>query len=55
MRNILITVMMILVAALLFTSIINDNDTGMRKNIKVKGDEANAKIIGLQPGPVSNP
>jgi len=49
MRNILVTVMMILVVALLFTRIINDNDTGMRKNIQAKGTAANSSINNLAP------
>ena len=33
MRNILITVMMLIVVALLFTNVVNNGSTGMRKNI----------------------
>jgi hypothetical protein len=44
-------VMMIIVVAVLFTNIINDNDTGMRKNIQTKGDTANTGIIALEPQP----
>jgi len=50
MRNILMTVMMMIVVALLFTSIINNGDTGMRNNIKVKGDTANTNINALNAG-----
>lgn len=50
MRNILMTVMMLIVVALLFTSIINNGDTGMRNNIKVKGDTANTNINALNAG-----
>lgn len=50
MRNILMTVMMIIVVALLFKTIINDGDTGMRNNIKTKGDTANSNISALSPG-----
>lgn len=49
MRNILITVMMLIVVAFLFTNIINNNDTGMRKNIQNQGDDANARIAALKP------
>ncbi|MCC2683599.1 MAG: hypothetical protein K0R75_498 [Paenibacillaceae bacterium] len=42
-------VMMIIVVAVLFTNIINDNDTGMRQNIETKGDTANANINALVP------
>jgi len=51
MRQILMTVMMLIVTALLFTSIINDGDTGMRRNIYDKGVIANSDIIGLRAGP----
>jgi hypothetical protein len=50
MRNILMTVMMMIVVALLFTSIINNGDTGMRNNIKLKGDTANTNINALNAG-----
>ena len=49
MRNILMTVMLLVVAALLFTSIINDNNTGIRKNIQTKGDTANTNITNMVP------
>ncbi|WP_164716372.1 hypothetical protein [Paenibacillus whitsoniae] len=49
MRNILITVMMLIVVALLFTSIINDGSTGVRRNIATHGTRANADITALQP------
>jgi hypothetical protein len=42
-------VMMIIVVAVLFTNIINDNDTGMRQNIETKGDTANVNINALVP------
>ena len=51
MRNILITVMMIIVVALLFTSVVNNGDTGMRKNISEKGRIANDDILNLRAGP----
>jgi hypothetical protein len=49
MRNILMTVMLIIVTALLFTSIINRDDTGMRNNIQTKGQTANTNINALAP------
>ncbi|UJF32543.1 hypothetical protein [Paenibacillus hexagrammi] len=49
MRNILITVMMLIVVALLFTSIINDGTTGMRHNIQTHGTTANTNITALTP------
>lgn len=49
MRNILVTVMMIIVVALLFTSIISDENNGVRKNIQGQGDTANTKIKELKP------
>ncbi|NQX60553.1 hypothetical protein [Paenibacillus qinlingensis] len=49
MRNILVTVMMLIVVALLFTTIINDGSTGMKKNIGTHGTTANTNITALQP------
>ncbi|WP_205516968.1 hypothetical protein [Paenibacillus sp. SYP-B3998] len=49
MRNILITVMMLIVVAVLFTTIINDGSTGMKKNIETHGTKANADITALKP------
>jgi cytochrome oxidase Cu insertion factor (SCO1/SenC/PrrC family) len=49
MRNILITVMMLIVVALLFTSIVNNGSTGLRKNIQTHGDAANSNITALVP------
>jgi hypothetical protein len=49
MRNILVTVMMLIVVALLFTSIINNGNTGMRKNIQTHGTTANSNISALTP------
>lgn len=50
MRNILMTVMMMIVVALLFTNIINNGSTGMRVNIQSKGDSANSDINALKAG-----
>jgi hypothetical protein len=49
MRNILITVMMLIVVAFLFTSIINNGNSGMRNNIQNHGITANANITALTP------
>ncbi|MEI7026961.1 hypothetical protein [Paenibacillus sp. y28] len=49
MRNILMTVMLLTVAALLFTNVINDGNTGIRQNIQSKGSTVNSDILGLQP------
>lgn len=49
MRNILVTVMMLIVVALLFTSIVNNGNTGLRANIQSKGTTANTDITALQP------
>ncbi|MDR6551922.1 hypothetical protein [Paenibacillus qinlingensis] len=49
MRNILVTVMMLIVVAYLFTTIINDGSTGMRRNISTHGATANTNISSLQP------
>lgn len=50
MRNILMTVMMMIVMALLFTNIINNGGTGMKNNIQLKGDSANTSITNLSGG-----
>jgi cytochrome oxidase Cu insertion factor (SCO1/SenC/PrrC family) len=49
MRNILMTVMLLIVTALLFTSIINNDNTGLRNNIQTKGQTANTNINALVP------
>jgi hypothetical protein len=48
-RSILITVMMLIVVALLFTNIINDSGTGLRAQIESKGNTANTNIQNLAP------
>ena len=48
MRNILITVMMLIVVAILFTSIVKGNG-GLQQNIKTQGDKANQQILNLTP------
>ncbi|MDR6884601.1 hypothetical protein [Bacillus sp. 3255] len=49
MRNILITVMMLIVVAFLFTTIVNDGSTGLRRNISTHGSKANTEISALKP------
>lgn len=49
MRNILITVMMLIVVAFLFTTIVNDGSTGLRRNISTHGTKANSEISALTP------
>jgi cytochrome oxidase Cu insertion factor (SCO1/SenC/PrrC family) len=46
-RNILITCMMLIVVALLFTSIVTNDTNGLKKNIADKGTTANNRISGL--------
>lgn len=47
MRNILITVMMLVVVAVLFTSIIADDSNGLKARIAEKGVTANDHIRNL--------
>ena len=47
MRNILITCMMLIVVALLFTSIVTNDTTGLKQRIEEKGTTANNRINGL--------
>ena len=47
MRSILITVMMLIVVALLFSSIIANDTNGIKKRIEEKGATANSRISGL--------
>ncbi|WP_157054033.1 MULTISPECIES: hypothetical protein [Paenibacillus] len=49
MRNILVTVMMLVVVMLLFNSIIADNGTGTRVQIQNHGTAANGQISSLLP------
>ncbi|WP_219838780.1 hypothetical protein [Paenibacillus sp. R14(2021)] len=44
MRNILITVMMLVVVILLFNAIINKDTTGTKAQIESQGNSANTKI-----------
>lgn len=47
MRSILITVMMLIVVALLFTGIVTNDTTGLKARIEEKGTTANTRISGL--------
>lgn len=47
MRNILITVMMLIVVVIMFTSIITKDTTGTKPLIENKGSSINTKIGGL--------
>lgn len=47
MRSILITVMMLIVVALLFSNIVADDTNGLKRRIEEKGTTANARIGGL--------
>ncbi|QJC51205.1 hypothetical protein HGI30_06265 [Paenibacillus albicereus] len=49
MRNILVTVMMIVVMLVLFNTIIADNATGTRSRIQAQGTGANTMIGNLAP------
>ncbi|WP_192043392.1 hypothetical protein [Paenibacillus lycopersici] len=44
MRNILITVMMLVVVVLLFNAIVSKDATGTKAQIQTQGDSANTKI-----------
>lgn len=48
MRNILITVMMLIVVALLYKSTIVDESTGIRTQIESKAAAARSEIMNLQ-------
>jgi putative exporter of polyketide antibiotics len=47
MRSILVSVMMLIVVALLFSSIIADDTNGLKKRIEEQGATANSRITGL--------
>lgn len=48
-RNILITVMMLLVVAIMFQNIIADDSTGTRARIEAHGQNANDTLASLSP------
>ncbi|WP_239618455.1 hypothetical protein [Cohnella mopanensis] len=49
MRNILITVMMLIVVALLFNTIIAQDNTGTKARIETHGNSANTTLGNLAP------
>lgn len=49
MKNILMTVMMLIVVVLLFNSIISKDGTGTKAQIQSQGDAANLKISTVTP------
>lgn len=49
MRNILITVMMLIVVALMFNSIIAQDSTGTKARIEAQGNAANEALGTMQP------
>jgi len=49
MRNILMTVMMLVVVIVLFNSIIAEDKTGTSSQIETQGNAANTKIGALLP------
>ncbi|WP_199731779.1 hypothetical protein [Cohnella endophytica] len=49
MRNILITVMMLIVVALMFNTIVAQDNTGTRARIETHGNTANATLGNLKP------
>lgn len=49
MKNILMTVMMLIVVVLLFNSIVAKDGTGMKAQIQSQGNSANLKIGSMTP------
>ncbi len=49
MRNILMTVMLLIVVALMFNSIIAEDTTGTKARIEAQGSSANEAIRTMQP------
>ncbi|MBJ6361531.1 hypothetical protein ACFOQM_09555 [Paenibacillus sp. GCM10012307] len=49
MRNILMTVMLLVVVVVLFNGIITQSNTGTQAQIQKQGTDANAKIGSLAP------
>lgn len=49
MRNILITVMMLIVVALMFNTIIAEDSTGTQARIETHGTNANTTLGNMQP------
>lgn len=49
MRNILMTVMLLVVVVLLFNAVIAEDGTGTQARIQSQGDAANTRIGALNP------
>ncbi|GGG09186.1 hypothetical protein [Paenibacillus abyssi] len=49
MRNILMTVMMLVVVVLLFNAIVTQNGTGTQAQIQTQGNAANNRIGAMNP------
>lgn len=49
MRNILMTVMLLIVVVLMFNKVIADQDSGTKKQIELQGGNANTRIGALNP------
>jgi hypothetical protein len=49
MRNILMTVMMLMVVILMFVNIVSHDTTGIREQIELKGTDAFNDISALSP------
>ncbi|WP_190287522.1 hypothetical protein [Paenibacillus darwinianus] len=49
MRNILMTVMLLVVAVLLFNAVIAQDGTGTQAQIQMQGNAANSRIGALNP------
>ncbi len=47
MRNLLMAVMMLIVVALMFTAVVTDDTTGIKKQIEDKGNAARTGIAEL--------
>ena len=49
MRNILMTVMLLIVVVVMFNTIIAEPNSGTRKQIEIQGGKANTRIQNLNP------
>jgi len=49
MRNILMTVMLLIVVVVMFNNIVSQPNTGMRARIETHGNSANAQIGSMTP------
>ena len=48
MRNILITIMMLILVALMYSNIVADSSTGLRASIQFKAEQAKSQIRNLE-------